>query len=195
MCTWAAIVDVAKYVKLVDGQTLDDVADGADKIVGTTCRNDGVYNHAYVGCLVVVAQTLVQQFLDDIRKIGWERLAHLGTGVLAAHVATHLDQLVDGDAIPVFDILLLSLDKFKFLFGIVDECAEFLLLALAYIVTKQLVNLTLDVARGIFQDMSEGIAFAVDIGQKVLGAFRQCHDSLEVYYLSRRFGDSGKRLG
>ena len=59
MCTWAAIVDVAKYVQLVDGQTLDDVADGADKVVGTTCRYDGVDNHTDVGRLIVVAHTLV----------------------------------------------------------------------------------------------------------------------------------------
>ena len=77
MRTGAAVVDVAKNVQLVDGQTLDDVTDGADEIIGTTCRYDGVYDYAYIGSLIVVAKALVQKLLDDIRKILRQRLAHL----------------------------------------------------------------------------------------------------------------------
>ena len=72
-----AIVDVAQNVQLVDGQALDDVTDGADEIIGTPCRYDGVYDDADIGCLIVIAETLVQQLLDDIGKILRQRLAHL----------------------------------------------------------------------------------------------------------------------
>ena len=77
MRTRAAVVDVAKNMQLVDGQALDDVTDGADEIIGTTSRYDGVYDYAYIGSLIVVAKALVQKLLDDIRKILRQRLAHL----------------------------------------------------------------------------------------------------------------------
>ena len=143
--TRATIVDVAQYVQLVDGQALDDVTDGADEIISTTRRYDGVDNHADVGSLVVVAQTLVQQLFDDIGKIVRQRLAHLRTGVLAADIATHLYQLVDGDAIPIVDILLLGLDELQLLLRIVDEGAQLLLLALADVVAKEFIDFSFDI--------------------------------------------------
>ena len=72
MGTWASVVDVAQDVQLVDGQTLDDVADGHDEVVGTTCRNDGVDDDADVGGFVAVAQTLVKQLLDDVGEVLWQ---------------------------------------------------------------------------------------------------------------------------
>ena len=99
---------------------------------------------------------------------------------------------MDGDAIPVLNILLLGLDKFQLLFGVIDERAEFFLLALADVVAKELIHLTLDVARGILQNVAEGITLAVDIGQKMLGAFRQGHDSLKVDNLGRGIGNRGE---
>ena len=178
--TRTTIVDVAKNMQLVDGQALDHITDGADKIISTTCRYDGVYNHAHVGGLIVVAQTLVQQLLDNVGKILWQRFAHLRAGVLTAHVAAHFYQLVDGNAVPVLYIFFLSLNQLQFLFGVVYQGAQLFLLALTDIVAKQLVYLTLDVTRGILQDMAESLALAVNIGQEVLGALRQRHDSLEV---------------
>ena len=145
MCTRATIVDVAQDVELVDGQALDDVADGADEIVSTTCRYDGVDNHTDVGCLIVVAQTLVQQLFDDIGKIAGQRLTHLRAGVLAADIATHFYQLVDSDAIPVVEILLLGLDELQLLLRIVDEGAELFLLALADIVAKEFIDFSFDI--------------------------------------------------
>ena len=192
MGSGAAIVDVAQNVQLVDGQTLDDVTDGADEIIGTTCRYDGVDNHTHIGRLIVVAQTLVQQLLDDIGKIARQRLAHLGAGVLAADVAAHLYQLVDGNAIPIVDILLLGLDELQLLLGIVDEGAKLLLLALADIIAKEFVYFSLDVTGGVFQDVAKCLALAVYIGQKVLCALGQGHNSLEVNNLGRCIGNRGE---
>jgi len=67
--TRTAIVDVAKDMQLVDGQTLDDVTDGADEIIGTTGRNNGVDNDADVSGLVDIGEALVEQLLDDIREL------------------------------------------------------------------------------------------------------------------------------
>jgi len=101
---------------------------------------------------------------------------------------------MDGDAIPVLQILLARLDELELLLGIVDERAELLLLALTDVIAEELVHLTLDVAGGILQDVAEGLALAVDIGQKVLGALGQRHDGLEIDDLGRGGGDGGERL-
>ena len=60
MCTWPTIVDIAEDMELVDGKSLDDVTNGDNKIVGTTCGNDGVDNHTHIGSLVVVRETLMK---------------------------------------------------------------------------------------------------------------------------------------
>ena len=124
----AAVVDVAEDVELVDGQPLYHVADGADEVVGSACRDDGVDDHGHIGGLVLILRTLVQQFLDDVAEVLGERLAHLRAGVFRGDVAAHFHQLVDGDAVPVVDVLLLGLDELQLLLRIVDERAEFLLL-------------------------------------------------------------------
>ena len=70
MGSGTTVVDVAKDVKLVDSQALDHITDGADEIISAACGYDRVNDDAYVGSLVVVAQTLVQQFLEDVGKVG-----------------------------------------------------------------------------------------------------------------------------
>ena len=74
--TGASIVDVAEDMQLVDGQPLDHVADRADEVVCPSCRDDGVYDDGYVGGLVLVVGTLMQQFLNDVREVYGQRLAH-----------------------------------------------------------------------------------------------------------------------
>ena len=55
MGSWTTIVDVAQDMQLVDGQTLDDVTDGHDEIIGTTCGDDGINDHTDIGSLVAFA--------------------------------------------------------------------------------------------------------------------------------------------
>ena len=101
---------------------------------------------------------------------------------------------MDSDAVPILDILLLSLDELKLLLGIVDEGAKLFLLALADIVAEEFVYFSLDVTRGVLEYMAEGLALAVDVGKEVLGALRQSHNGLEVYYLGRCVGNRWERL-
>ena len=78
----AAVVDVAEDVELVDGEPLYDVTDGADEVVGASGGDDGVDDDADVGSLVLVVAALVEQLLDDVGEVLWQRLAHLGACVL-----------------------------------------------------------------------------------------------------------------
>ena len=72
MRPWSAVVYVTKYVQLVDGQTLNNVANGHDKIVGTPCADYRFDNTVYISGLVRVVNTFVQQLLYNIFEVGWQ---------------------------------------------------------------------------------------------------------------------------
>ena len=176
----SAVVDVAQDMELVDGQPVDDVADGNDEVVGPSGRDDCIDDDGDVGSLVVVVGPLVKQFLDDVAEVIGQRLAHLGAGVFRRDVATDLDELVNGDVIPVVHILLHGLHQFEFLLGVVDESAEFLLLGLANGVAEDFGDFALDVARSILDYVLKGLMLAVKVGEEVLGPLRQVEDGLQV---------------
>ena len=117
------VEDVAQDVQLVDGQTLDDVAYRNDKVVSTSRRDDRVYDDRHVCSLVNVIRTLVQQFLNDVCKLLRQRLAHFRTRIFGRHVTTDSHQSVDGDVIPVVNVLVSSLDQFQFFLRIVYQRA------------------------------------------------------------------------
>ena len=190
----AAVVYVAEHVEHVDGEALDDVRYGYDEVVGAAGGYDGVYYHAYVGGLVGVVGALVQQFLDDVREVAGQRLAHLGARVLARHVAAYAHQLVYGYVVPVGQVGLARLDELELLPGVVDEGAELFLLGLTQLAAKYFVDLALDVARGVFQHMLKRLVLAVQVGQKVLGALGQVEYGLQVDDFGAGVGYGGERL-
>ena len=57
------VVYVAEDVELVDGQALDQVAQGDDEVVRAAGRDDRVDDDVEIGLLVVVLDGLVKQFL------------------------------------------------------------------------------------------------------------------------------------
>ena len=63
------VVYITQYVQLVDGKTLDDIGNGHDEVVGTTCGNDGVDNYVDIVGLVLVFRPLVEQFLNDVGEV------------------------------------------------------------------------------------------------------------------------------
>ena len=75
--TWSAVINVAEDVQTVDGQALDEVADGYDEMVGAARADDGLDDDVEVSLLVVVLRRLVQQFLNDVCKFFRQALAHL----------------------------------------------------------------------------------------------------------------------
>ena len=96
--------------------------------------------------------------------------------------------------IPVFDVLVGSLHKFQFLFGVVDERAEFLFLALTDFASEELVYLSFDVSRRVFQYVAKSLILSVEVGKKMLRAFGEVEYCLEVYYLGAGGSHRGKRL-
>ena len=75
--TWSAVINVAEDVQTVDGQALDEVADGYDEMADAARADDGLDDDVEVSLLVVVLRRLVQQFLNDVCKFFRQALAHL----------------------------------------------------------------------------------------------------------------------
>ena len=194
MRTRTTVVDIAQDMQLVDGEALDDIGDGNDEIIGTAGRDDGIYDDIDVCRLVMIFGMLVEQFLDDIGEIARQRLAHLGTGILAGNITTYSHQAVERDVIPVINVLLVVLDEFEFLLRVIDEGAQVALLLLSQGSAEEFVHLTLDVTRSVFQNMQESLVLAVDVGKEMFCALRQIEDSLEIDNLSAGFCYRRKRL-
>ena len=70
MGSWTTVVDVAKQMELVYCQSLYHLSKSYYEIVGTACRDNGIDNNVDIGCLVGVFRAFMQQFLNDLRKVG-----------------------------------------------------------------------------------------------------------------------------
>ena len=195
MCASSTVVDIAKDVQLVDSQSLDDVANGDNEVVGTACGDDGIDDDIDVSGLVDVIGAFVKQFLNDIAEILGQRFAHLGTRIFRRHITADGYKTMDGDVIPVVEIFLVGFDEFEFLFGIVYECAQFATLGFADIAFEELADLAADVSGGILQYVLKGCTLSMQIGQEVFRAFWQVHNGLEIDNLRRCCRNSRKRIG
>ena len=133
-------------MELVDGKALDDVGDGHNEVVGTACADDGIYDDVDVCRLVMVFGMFMQEFLDDVREVAWQRLAHLGAGIFARYVSAYGHEMMQRDVIPVVDVSLSQLHLFQHLLGIIDEGAEFTLVLVAQGVSEEFVHLALDIS-------------------------------------------------
>lgn len=178
--TRTTVVDVAEDMELVDSETLDDIGDRHDEVVGTPCRDDGVDDHVHVVGFVLVLRALMKELLDDIREVLRQRLAYLRTCVFARDVAAYGYEVMERDVVPVVDVGLRGLDKLKFLLRIIDERAELALLRVAQCVAEELIDLSLDVSRCVLEDMLEGLIFSVKVGNEMLRGLREVEDGGEV---------------
>ena len=180
VCARTAVVNVAEDVQAVNGQALDEIAEGDDEVVGAARADDGADDDVEVGLLVVVVGTLVQQLFYNIGVFLGQALAHLRAGIFRRDTAADGDELVECGLVIVVECALVLLDEFQFLFGIIDERAQVLLLLLAQGIAKEVVDLALDITRSVAQHVLEGFVLTVEVGQEVLGRLGQMEDSLEV---------------
>ena len=176
------VEDIADDVELVDDETVDEVADGDDERLASTDFDHGVDDGVVVVLPVGFALCLIEEFGDDVGEFGFEEFLELRTRVFVVDEACHLDDLVDGHAIPVVEVLgiLLFLDEFELVLRVVDECAQLALVAVAHGQTKNVVHLAAYLSGGIAQDVVERFGLAMDVTEEVLGALREAHDGLQV---------------
>ena len=112
MRTWTTIIDITKDMKLVDDQTLDDLTDCNDEVVSASCRDNRLDDGTDIVGLILVVSMFMEQLLDDVREVIRQRFPNLRACIFARHITTHLNQSVNGDMIPVFNILFFFLYEF-----------------------------------------------------------------------------------
>ena len=178
MRSWTAVIDVSENMQLVDGESLDDVCDGNDKGISPSRVDDRINDDVDVCGLVRILRAFMEQFLNDIREVFGQRFAHLAACVFAGDITADGYEMVDCDMIPVVEVFFRSLDEFQFLFGVINECAEFSLLCLSQCRAKEFADLAFDVARSVFQHVLKSFIFSVKVCQEMLSTFWQIKDSL-----------------
>ena len=194
MRAWAAVVDVADDVQMVDDKTLDQMAERDDTLLCPSDADDRVEDRLVVRFLGVARFAFRQQLFQDVIEALRQGLAHLGTRVLRARAARNGDQTVQRHLVPVFRILFVFQNLAHFFRGIVDECRELLLFILGERVAEDIVDFVTDASRAVAQDVRKGFVFAVDVGHEMLRALWQVADGFQVDDFFRRGGDCGVKL-
>ena len=101
----------------------DDVVVGTHVFVdlGPVDVDDGVDDVLVIVLFIVNLVVGVEQLVNDVGVFRRQGLADLGTGVLGGGQAAHLDEPVEGDAVPFAHVVDLVPQLFQLLRRIVDE--------------------------------------------------------------------------
>ena len=115
------VEQVPHHVELVHHHALDDPAHRLDEVLGPVDVDDGVDDVLVVVLFIVNLVVGVEQLVNDVGVFRRQGLADLGTGVLGGGQAAHLDEPVEGDAVPFAHVVDLVPQLFQLLRRIVDE--------------------------------------------------------------------------
>ena len=96
--------------------------------------------------------------------------------------------------IPIINVGFLRLDNLKLLFRIVYEGTKFAFLLFAECVAEEFINFAPDIARGVLENVLEGLVLSVQVGQKVFCAFGMMKDGLQIDDLGAGSCDSREVL-
>ena len=174
------VKDIAHQMKMVHRQSLDELAQLHQEVGGPVDVDDGGNDILVIVPLVHVLIVSMDHFINDVGVLRRHSLTDLGTGVFGADQTAHLDQAVEGDPVPLPHIGRLPLNLLQFFLGIVDKGGQLVQIGLGYGGGKQAVQLLAYHAGSRVQDVKEGLILAVYVGDKVLSAFGQVLNGVEV---------------
>ena len=175
-----SVVDVPHDVEMVYDQALDQLAQGHDELGRPADPDDCADDFVVVRLFVVDLLLLRDQLLNDIGEVLWQGLSHLGAGILGGHPLDNLHQPVEGDFVPVLQIVLFLSDNLQLFLRIIDQGSQALLVPAADRIAELLVDLLAHGAGAVLQHMVELLVLSVDVRQEMLRALWQVHDGLEV---------------
>ena len=164
----------------VDDKPLDEFANGDDEGLSAVHIDHGIDDAVVVVLFVGLALILVEQFLNDIGKVGRQQFTYFGTRIFGRNHAGHRHHLMEGDAIPVLNVDFLFADQTQTFLGIIDEGTECAFVLFTHRHAEDIVHLAADDTRCVVEHMLECADFAVEVAQKMFSAFGQVHDGLEV---------------
>ncbi len=186
----AAVENVADDVQLVYRQTGDEIGKRHDEPVGNAGLDNAVDDALKIFALVGIVFVGVDELLDNIGIFLRQTGAHLDAGIFVRSLAADGHKAVDRHAVPGIGVCRGS----KLPFGIIEQPRERVFLLLAEKIAEAVVDLVVDRAGRVFENMGKVCILAVDVAHKVFGRFRQFQNGLQPHDLRRRSGDARKAL-
>ena len=152
----------------VDGKLMNKFANGNNHLLSATDFNNGTNYGRVISLLVLLLRFFKKKFLDNVGELLRKMLADFGMCIFRRHHTCHSHHLKQHCAKPVVDILLGLLGKGDFFGGIINQRTELVLVVLTQVHPKNIVNLSADNTRSIFEDMRKSGVLTVKVGDKML---------------------------
>ena len=187
----AAVEHIADDVELVDRQAGDEIGKRHDEAVGNAGLDNAVDDAFKVLTLIGIVLVGVDELFNNIGIFLRQPGAHFDTGVFVRRLAADGHKAVDRHAVPGIGVRRGS----ELPLGVIEQPRERVFLLLAEKVAEAVVDLVVDRAGGIFQDVGKVCILAVDIAHEMLGRFRQLQNGLQPHDLRRRCGNAREALG
>ena len=194
MRSLTSVIDISDNMKVVNNHSLNQITKCNDEI---RCTSDCNYrmNDLIIICLLILNLVLLgYQLLYYISEVSRERFSHLTSCILRRRTLGHLHQSVKGNRIPVLQELLLLLNDFQLLLGIVYEGGKRSLVMLRYGIAEFLINLTSDSPGAVLHHMVELLILSVYIRYEMLRSLRKRKNRLEIDNLGRSGSNCRKLL-
>ena len=144
------VKNIPDNMQMINHQPLNQFAQCDNKSRRTANADNRMDNFIIVGFLVLDFRLFCDQLLDNIRKIFWQCFSDLGAGIFGRNPFSNLNQPVQCDFIPVFDIIFLLHHQFQFFLWIIDQCGKAFFVSAAQSIAKFLINLILHRAGTVF---------------------------------------------
>ena len=188
---WTPVKNIPYNMKVVNGQVLNQAAQGDDELVRGMYVYDGTDNLTVINPLVLPLVIHMQKLINNIGKLFGELLAHLGAGILGGHHLADLHQAVDVDPLPLIRCLPGRILLPQSLVRIIDQIGQRFLVLLRDHITEGFLDLFPDNPRRASQKMDKRLMFPVKIAEKVFRTFGQPPYSSQVDNLTGRSLDGG----
>ena len=177
----AAVEQVAHDVELVHGQTLDELTETDDELIGASILDDAADDLAVVEVFVVVLEVGVEQFIQNVTAAGRQAGPDMLPGVLGRDEAADVDEPQQRLTVPLFQCFLIGaalLELGQLLARIIDQSRQLGPRPLRHGIPQHNVYLFADDAGSGVQDMYERLVLTVQVAHEVLGAFGQLEQCL-----------------
>ena len=166
-------------MQLIHNQGLDDLADGPDHVRRLTDLDDGVND---VLVLILPGAPLlhqVNQLIENGLVVRIHVGANLGAGVLGGDEPAQIHKAMNGQPVPLVQVLLLVGNQCQLGGGVVDEGRQVVHVPLGHGGGEKLFQLFLDFAGAGVENVQKRLMLAVNIGHEVLRGLGQIQDGLE----------------
>ena len=177
----APVEQVAHDVELVHGQTLDELTETDDELIGAAILDDAADDLAVVEVFVVVLEVGVEQLIQNVTAAGRQAGPDMLPGVLGRDEAADVDEPQQCLTVPLFQRFLVGaalLELGQLLVRIIDQSRQLGPRPLRHGIPQHNVYLFADDAGSGVQDMYERLVLTVQVAHEVLGAFGQLEQCL-----------------